>query len=64
MRSFIVVILYPLLCNSSYFPQIFKKIRIQDLISVGLVETFDVGILCGLARLNVVFFSVLIILYF
>ena len=53
MRSFVVVILYPFLCNTSYFLQIFKNIGIQDLISVGLVETFDVGILCGLARLNV-----------
>lgn len=60
MRSFIVVIPYPFLSNSSYFIQIFKNIRIKDLISVGLVETFDVGILCGLARLNVLFFIVLI----
>ena len=60
MWSFVIVIFYKFIGNSSYFIQIFKNIRIKDLISVGLVETFDVGFLCGLARLNVLFFAVLI----
>lgn len=53
MRSLVAVILYPFLRNTSYFLQIFKNIGIQDLIPVGFVEAFNVGILCRFPRLDI-----------
>lgn len=51
--AFVIVISYPFLGNTSYFIQTFKNICIQDLIPVGFVEAFNVGILCRFPRLDI-----------
>lgn len=51
MRSFILVIPYKFRCHAPSSQ--LSNICIQDLISVGLVEAFDIGILCRFPRRDI-----------
>ena len=52
MWSFMVIIVLPLFGFFSYLIQSFKDVRIQQLRSNASIESFNIGVLCGLARLD------------
>ena len=52
MGSFLIALVDSLYGNRAYFRQGFKDIHIQHFISVRAIESFHIGILPGLSRLD------------
>ena len=52
MRSLYVVLVHPFFRDGPHFRQGIKDIHIEHLIAIGAVESFDIGILSRLARLD------------
>src|SRR6266498_520087 len=52
MRTNSVVVFEPTFCDGTNLLQVIKQIGIQNVFSVGAVETLNVGILCWFAGLD------------
>ncbi len=52
MRTFFVVLAYPIIGQLTYLIQTFEHIHVQHLIAIGTIEPFNKRILRGLSRLN------------
>ena len=52
MWALSVVLIHPFFRDEPHFRQGFKDIHIEHLIAIGAVESFDIGILRGLSRLD------------
>lgn len=53
MGSLLVVILDPIGTDAPDLVQILEEVGIEHFLTVGTAESFDVGILVGLTRLNI-----------
>lgn len=54
MRSMVVVAVQPVGRHVTHLLQVVEDVAIEHLGTVGLVESFDIGVLRGLARLDMV----------
>ena len=52
MGSLPIVLIYPCPGQLSDFVQVLKDVRVEDLLSIGSVESFHVGVLSRLAGRN------------
>ena len=53
MRSFVVVVICPLVCHLTHFSDAPEDVGIEDGSSVGSVEAFNVAVLCRTSGLGI-----------